>query len=210
MKKILLSAALMVAAVSFASAQQWFVGGSAGFMQSKNTLDINQSNIWGSTPLNGKVETTRYTIMPKFGYIFNESWMMGLGLGYAHTTEKDVSKTNMFVANPYIRLTAWQLGRFSLAFQGNVQGAMGDQKPDGGEKTKVYSAGVNIVPVVQFDLSCSVMLESRFNFAQAGWSWTKMDYPGGAKRKATGYGIGVDADDAFTTGDIEVGFIVKF
>lgn len=200
MKKILLSAAMMIAAVSMASAQQWFVGGSVGFEQ-------RERGSWTS----GKTETTQYNITPKFGYIFNESWMVGLGLGYSFSKEKDYSKTNVYGLNPYVRYTAWQLGRFSLAFQGDVIGAMGDQKYDGESgKAKVRAAAVGISPVVQFDLTCNVMLESRFNFAQIGWDWQITEAPDGSKRKNTGFGFGVDADEAFTTGDIEVGFIVKF
>ncbi len=211
MKKILLSAAMMIAAVSMASAQQWFVGGSVGFSQSEQGYDLyNYGGLGVAEFRDGKVETTTFNIVPKFGYIFNESWMVGLGLGYSYTKIKDEAKQSMYGLNPYVRYTAWQLGRFSLAFQGDVTGYMGDLKYDGGGKDKIKAASVMISPVVQFDLTCNVMLESRFNFARIGWDWSIAEQDGGAKRKNTGFGLGVDAEDAFTTGDIEVGFIVKF
>lgn len=210
MKKIFLSAAMMIAAVSFASAQ-WFVGGSVGFGHNEQGYDMfNFGGINTTDFYDEKVETTSFNIVPKFGYIFDESWMVGLGLGYSHTKIKDVAKQNMYGLNPYVRYTAWQVGRFSLAFQGDVTGYMGELKYDMGGKDKIRSASVAISPVVQFDLSCNVMLESRFNFASIGWDWSIAEHDGGAKRKNTGFGFGVDADNAFNTGDIAVGFIVKF
>lgn len=210
MKKIFLSAAMMIAAVSFASAQ-WFVGGSVGFSQYEQGYNLVNNGGLDFTEFNSnKVETTAFSIVPKFGYIFDESWMVGLGLGYSHTKIKDAAKQNMYGLNPYVRYTAWQVGRFSLAFQGDVTGYMGELKYDMGGKDKIRSASVAISPVVQFDLSCNVMLESRFNFASIGWDWSIAEHDGGAKRKNTGFGFGVDADNAFNTGDIAVGFIVKF
>lgn len=238
MKKILLSAAMMVAAVSFASAQ-WFAGGNLGFESSKkefvslnvdgllDALDLG-IGIGGDLdlPLGGmELKTTSYTIIPKVGYIFNENWMVGLGVGYTNTENKvsmeggdgEIKLTsNMFTANPYVRYTAWQVGRFSLAFQGDVNVGFGDLKmPDlvGGTgeevKYKKMQYGVNIAPVVQFDLSCNVMLESKFNFASLGYNYKEVKV-GDAKSKNSGFNFGANSNEAFTTGDIEVGFIVKF
>lgn len=209
MKKILLSAAMMVAAVSFASAQ-WFVGGNVGFESSKvDGAFINSDDA-------SEVKTTSYTIIPKFGYIFNESWMVGLGVGYTNTENKlkmldgsDQKITeNMFIANPYVRYTAWQVGRFSLAFQGDVNVGFGEVK-DGEMKFKTMEYGVNIAPVVQFDLTCNVLLESKFNFASLGYNYSQIKVEG-QKSKASGFNFGANSDNAFTTGDVEVGFIVKF
>lgn len=235
MKKILLSAAMMVAAVSFASAQ-WFVGGNLGFESSKKEfVSLNVDGLLDALelgvgvgdvvdlPLGGmELKTTSYTIIPKVGYIFNENWMVGLGVGYTNTENKvsmeggdgEIKLTsNMFTANPYVRYTAWQVGRFSLAFQGDVNVGFGEMKLAGiseaDMKYKKMQYGVNIAPVVQFDLSCNVMLESKFNFASLGYNYKEVKIDG-EKSKNSGFNFGADSNKAFTTGDIEVGFIVKF
>lgn len=205
MKKILLSAAMMVAAVSFASAQ-WFVGGNVGFSQSNDEFSIDGGDLIAN---GAKEKTTAFTIMPKFGYIFNENWMVGLGLGYESVKVKDGAELNGFAVNPYVRYTAWQVGRFSLAFQGDVDVAFGNIKNVYPVKVKTMSYGINIAPVVQFDLTCNVMLESKFNFASLGYNYTQIKADG-EKVKNNGFGFGIDTDNAFNTGDIEVGFIVKF
>lgn len=235
MKKILLSAAMMVAAVSFASAQ-WFVGGNVGFETSKKEfLTIPVDGILGlvdvqigtdvNLPLDillegAELKSTSYKILPKFGYIFNDNWMVGLGLGYSSATTKVKSgeelvklTPNMFMVNPYVRYTAWRVGKFSLAFQGDLNYGQGDTKVKlMGEqimKIKDMEYGVNIAPIVQFDLTCNVMFESRFNFASLGYNYGQTKW-NGEKYKNSEFGFGVDANNSFNTGDIEVGFIVKF
>lgn len=223
MKKIILSAAMMVAAVSFASAQQWFVGGSLGFNSSK--LEYGFDAVESMFPdvdfdAASEVKLSTYTIVPKFGYMFNDNWMVGLGIGYSGTTVKpkfaDVEgkvTIGSFVVNPYVRYTAWEVGRFSLAFQGDVDLAFGSMKTDGVDnKPKMTEIGVNIAPVVQFDLTDNVLLEARLNFASLGYNSVQVDPDMENVEKATNssFNFGVNSDNAFTTGALQVGFIVKF
>ncbi len=202
MKKILLSAAMMVAAVSFANAQ-WFVGGNVG---------VNST----SGDLYGDETTTNFSIMPKVGYIFNENWAAGVQLGYASIS--DVSSLDFhglngtgeaqgLAARAFARYTPWQLGRFSLAFEGGLAYESLDLKD---EDVKFNNFGLYIVPVVQFDLTCNVMLESRFNFAALNADFTSVKPDGGDSVNGTSVGFGVNADGADLTGGIELGFIVKF
>lgn len=197
MKKIILSAAMMLAAVSFANAQ-WFIGGSVGVQTTKNNEDASITN---------------YYVSPRFGYILNEKWMLGLGLGYTGTVTKSNGlkiNTNFFNFAPYARYTACELGRFSLAFEGDILGMFGQQKAMNSDKIKKSRFGVQIAPVVQFDLSERVLLESRFGFASLGYQYDQTKMPDGQKSTSNTFVFGFDSDDAFTMGDITVGFIVKF
>ena len=73
MKKIFLSAAMMIAAVSFASAQ-WFVGGWVGFGHNEQGYDMfNIGGINTTDFYDERVETTSFNIVPKFDYIFDDS-----------------------------------------------------------------------------------------------------------------------------------------
>lgn len=216
MKKIILSAVMMVAAVSFASAQQWFVGGSLGVSTSSAQFGFDEDGDLVASQ--DKLKTTNFTVVPKFGYIFNDNWMVGLGIGYAGTSEKmdvaDAKKntTGEFVVNPYVRYTAWEVGRFALAFQADVDAAFGTYKLAGEKVATTTGLGINIAPVVEFDLTDNVLLEARLNFASLGYNSVQVDPDMENVEKATNssFNFGVNSDNAFTTGALQVGFIVKF
>jgi outer membrane protein len=217
MKKILLSAAMMIAAVSFANAQ-WFIGGNVGFSTATNEFELfgDDIDMFGDNA----EKSTSFSILPKVGYIFNDQWMVGLGIGYSSTITEtdnvDNSKftNSVFAVNPFARYTAWCVGDFSLAFQADLGLGFGSMKVDvdNSPKPKTTSIGFNIAPVVQYNLTSSVMLESRLNFASLGYNSLKVDVDEEGVDAVTNseFGFGIDADNAFTTGLLNVGFIVKF
>ena len=197
MKKIILSAAMMIAAVSFASAQ-WFVGGSIGY-----SLDTEDQG-------NAKVKTSNYLLTPQFGYEFNDNWMVGLQFGYEGLNEKYVPEEgdkqttafrDYFVVNPFARYTAWYVGDFSLAFQGNVEFGFGNDK--------AFDYGLNIVPVLQYDLTPNVMLESSLNFAAIGFA-AQQRGEGDNKTTDSYFGLTATGEGVDDLTDISLGFIVKF
>lgn len=70
MKKILISAFVLVLGVSAVSAQSpWFLGGQLGVGFGKNEF---------------KVKETGFRINPMVGYMFNDNWGMTLDLGYSY------------------------------------------------------------------------------------------------------------------------------
>ena len=109
MKKIMMIAAMMVAAVS-ANAQV-YVGGGIGFQ----------------TTSQGDNTNTVIKIMPEIGYNLSENWAVGIALGYGHSKNTvsangvDVSvKTDVFSINPYARYTFVKSGNFSAFVDGGV------------------------------------------------------------------------------------------
>ena len=109
MKKIMMIAAMMVAAVS-ANAQA-YVGGGIGFQ----------------TTSQGDNTNTVIKIMPEIGYNLSENWAVGIALGYGHSKNTvsangvDVSvKTDVFSINPYARYTFVKFEKVNLFVDGGV------------------------------------------------------------------------------------------
>lgn len=87
MKKILMSAAVMVFAVSALSAQSpWFLGGSVGF-------DFNKAA--------NKTKITTFSIAPQVGYMLNDNWGLTLDLGYATKSEKEDGEKSVTEYNTF-------------------------------------------------------------------------------------------------------------
>ena len=60
---------------------RWYLGGMLGF-----TVQT-QKHIDGSNESKGP-KTTNFDIIPSFGYVINDKWAVGLGIGYASTCTK--------------------------------------------------------------------------------------------------------------------------
>lgn len=221
MKKLLLTVAIIVAATTAANAQ-WFIGGNVGFGNNKETATFSSSGL----PTEKSTETTNYfSIAPKVGYIFNDKWSAGLAVEFFQNTLK-VTETDtpdhkntlsVFGFAPFVRYNTVNWGRFSLAFEGAVEVQSGSYKdePKSNDSEKLFALGASIVPVLQFNLSKNIMLESYLNFARIGYSHSKitielLDNEGKHESKNDDFRFGFDADNAFETGSLNVGFIYKF
>ena len=97
MKKFVLS--LLVALTGISASAQVYVGGEAGFWRN---ADDNH---------------TTFTIQPEIGYNLNESWDLGIALGYSHDYSKGIEE-NAFNVNPYARYTYAKFGAVSLFLDG--------------------------------------------------------------------------------------------
>ena len=90
MKKLIFTLAVALGVCASASAQEvgkMWVGGQVGFEYSK--------------PKDGDSKTG-FSIMPEFGYVFQENLGVGINVGYGHTKQGD-AKTDEFTVAPFVR-----------------------------------------------------------------------------------------------------------
>lgn len=92
MRKIILMFICLVAAIT-ANAQGWYLGGEIGVWRDKG------------------VESTNFSIVPDFGYSFNDKWSVGAKLGFNHVSEPKVSTLTI---DAYARYTYYSKGMVSL------------------------------------------------------------------------------------------------
>ncbi len=107
MKKIFASIALAV--VSLTANAQVFIGGETGFWRDHNANE------------------TEFSLIPEFGYSFNDKWTIATSIGYTYNYEGykshaiDGTKTHMFEINPYARWTFAHVGPLSFFLDGGVE-----------------------------------------------------------------------------------------
>ena len=95
-------------------------------------------------------------------------------------------------------------------------------------KTKVTSSvdgpstfgyGVNVAPILSYDISKNFSLETTLNFLGLGFRYSETKTPGSSlggyvvsetKDKSTDFGFGVNSNNLVTVGNITIGAIYKF
>jgi hypothetical protein len=149
MKKIMMIAAMMVAAVS--ANAQWYVGGTLGYSYQKNK--------------NTDVKTNTFTILPEVGYNLNENWAVGGKIGYGYEKTGDI-KTNTFIVNPYVRYTFVKLEKVNFFCDGGFEY---DYVKTGEAKGNGF--GINFRPGVAVNLNEKVSFVA--HFGKFGWDTFK-------------------------------------
>lgn len=211
----------MLLATATISNAQWYVGGGLGV--SNLTKEVTKSSGTQKEP-----STLEFGIMPKAGYMFNDRWSVGLGVGYnwdrtttysydSNNKETESKVTgNTFSVNPYTRFNAIRCNRFSVALEGGVNLGFGSKEtdPETFKSDKTTDLGVYIVPVFQFDISRRFMLESKLDFLSLGYNYSQntLKATDGTKTetKTNTFGFKFDGDKLFTTGALTIGAVYKF
>ena len=128
MKKIFMTlAAVCVAATMNA---QTYIGGGLGLT---------------STSHDGNTETN-IKLMPEVGYNLNDSWAIGIALGYGenkntvkHDNVEVSTKTKVFTVNPYARYTFAKFDKVNLFIDGGLDYT---HKDVAGDKTNEFAVGL--------------------------------------------------------------------
>ena len=184
MKKIFMTlAAVWVAATMNA---QTYIGGGIGLQ---------------STSHDGNTNTT-IKLMPEIGYNLNDSWAIGIALGYGESKNTvkvnnvEVSeKTKAFTVNPYARYTFAKFDKVNLFIDGGLEYGHTDVA---GSKTNAFAVGLK--PGVAVNLNDKLSFVAHAGFL--GYQTSKPDYEG-AKSTNT---FGFDLDGS----DLSFGFYYNF
>ena len=155
----------LVAMMAMAANAQVFVGGTVGVK---------------SLSCDGTSATT-FTINPELGYNLNESWAVGISVGYttnniaydnnggfAGKLDKSV---NTFSINPYVRYTYANFDKVNLFVDGMVSYAN-----TGNSDVKVNAFGIGFQPGVAVNLNDKISFVAKLG--QIGWSTAKADVDG--------------------------------
>ncbi|MDR3706441.1 MAG: outer membrane beta-barrel protein [Paludibacteraceae bacterium] len=220
MKKIFITIALALVTATVCTAQ-FFVGANLGLSShsAKNEIDgVGTVKSPSSFGLN---------IAPKFGYYFNPKFAVGLSgsFGLSDSTiytspTKTKDKYYTWSVSPFVRYAFLQFGKFSVLAETNVYVAGSSSKYEvessvDGPSTIGY--GVNVAPILSFDVSKKFSLETKLNFLKLGYSYSKIKTPAEISSTATeqnykqsGFDFGVNTNDILNVGDVTIGAIYKF
>ena len=146
-----------------------------------------------STSHDGNTNTT-IKLMPEVGYNLNDSWALGIALGYGEVKAGD-DKDKVFTVNPYARYTFAKFDKVNLFVDGGI-GYLNTKYNT--YKNNTFEIGVK--PGVAVNLNDKLSFVAHAGFL--GWSTSKADYDG-AKAFNT---FGFDLDGS----DLSFGFYYNF
>lgn len=214
MKKILLTFAFVVAAVTLANAQL-YVGGSVG-LNSSGGNTVTTDGVKTKTP-----SASSLTIAPRLGYFLNDKSSIGGILSYTGAWNRNKpastwSKTHTLALTPFYRYEFLSFKKFGVSGEARIPLSYATRKdsstPDG-QKNWTFGWGLTVTPVLTYDLSKRISFETALNFFSFSYRGNRsvVKTSGGDKASSTGNSFGIGANDnLFQIGNIEVGFIYKF
>lgn len=190
MKKLLVIVSLVF--VGMAANAQVYMGGSFNF-SGNQVKDVD-----------GNLKTTDLTIslFPEIGYYLTDKVDIGLDLGIGSTINKNHSSdvkttTTNWLFSPYIRFSVIQAGDFE--FIGKASAYV--------EGNKNYTSfGVQLVPIVVYNLNDHIAMHANLNFLSIGSSYSKVK----DGNSTTSFNMGFNANNLATIGTLTIGFIFKF
>jgi len=190
MKKLLVIISLVF--VGMAVNAQLYMGGSFDLRFSETKTD------------NGDKQTTSSTIglFPEIGYYLNDRFDIGLDIGISSSVFNDhisdnKTTTTSWLFSPFVRYSVIQAGNFEVIGKGSAI-------VDG---SKSYTSfGVQVVPVLAYNLNDHIALQANLNFLSVGTSYNKVK-DGNA---TTRFNLGFNANNLANIGNLTVGFIYKF
>jgi len=198
-------------------AQSWFVGSSFGYK--RNVQELRGSN-W-----NTKETFTKTSIVPTFGYQMSRFAVGGsIGFMYESTVREStwvggqnrrVRNTFLWGIQPFVRYTFAEFGRFSVFAKAEIHILSGntsvsfDRQPAENEYS-LNSLGINIVPVLSYNLFRNINLEVALNFMSLGWKRTRTVSDQRPNEEIINRYFGLNSANLIDVSAISVGFIYKF
>lgn len=136
MKKLIISAILLVAFTLTTSAQKFYTGGSVG--------------LWYESAGN----TITATLSPELGYHLNDKWAVGGQLGMGLATNFNAT-SYILTLSPYARYTCFTQDNFSVFVDGSVMG---------GVANSFFTGSIGVSPGLMYKVSDRFALYSHLGF----------------------------------------------
>lgn len=187
MKKQALFIALILVPFLGVQSQNLLIGGTIGFETNSSESSVTLEN---TTTTEGPTNTY-FEVSPFAGIFLNESFCVGLGLGYQSETSKqkdvmDVEEykvsSSMFDVYPFVRYYYRPLEHAGLFLEGNVEVGFGKNKQEfiDGSTTEtlesdLFGISFGIFPGFMVNLTDYLALEGQFGGLQYASFSTKME-----------------------------------
>jgi hypothetical protein len=200
MKKTVFIMFVAFLGVAYANAQT-YVGGSLGFSSTTND------------PKSGsKTTVSAYSFDPEIGYNLDPKLDIGLELLLGAKKDGD-TKSSAFGASPYLRYSLLEFGQFSVLGKASLFVVGGSTKANANAiENKTTSFGLNVAPILAFNLTEHISLLANLNFLSLNFIQTNRKVGSTDLGKSTGFGLGIDANNVVNIGSqgVTIGFAYKF
>ncbi len=211
MKKTMIVLAALVMAATASNAQV-YLGGSVGFSSDSYKPEGGE-----------KTTSSRWNVNPTIGYYLNDRFDIGLDLRLNGAKDIDLEnyfdnltgtgKINGWAIAPFARYSFFRVGKWEVIakLSAGFGGSKVEDSWDGDtDEYKLSDWGVDLAPVIAYNLTDKVVLYTTSSFATLGYysvSEKNNDTKVGTFSK---FGFNADATNVKNTGDIQIGFICKF
>ena len=183
-----------------------------------------QSYIGGSFNLSGTTSTTLASfsirVAPDLGWLIGDKWAVGVRpwarFGYATNYDGLKSKSFSLGVNPYARYRMLGHRRFGLWAEADPEFGFTQSGNDARDQVRTSSSrtttyGVELVPVLTFQLNRHISLESRLNLFSLSLEGNHSVFSDGSDQYTISGGLSATTKDLMDTlGDITIGFLYKF
>ena len=192
-----------------ANAQKPYVGGSFN-------LSASDSHFSNSGPYQNHFDLR---IAPDFGWKFKENLAAGFRptFGFLRMTSRgnQETRTTSVGLNPYIRYRVLDFHRFGLWAEAdaNVNFSQQWNLNDGTtiSKTRTSSQGIDVLPVLTYQLTKHISLETRLDICSFGLTSSQADSYDNSNLNSVSFGLNATSKDILgDLSDITVGFLYFF
>lgn len=208
MKKALLIIAVAMLTMAAANAQ-YYIGGSFGI--ANNTTELNYDGY------DYELKTTLFLIAPELGYNLTEKTDLGIKIGFGRESYKmkhfkDAETTHAFIFAPYVRYSMFDFGRCSVLYKAELSFESGKERIEDRYDDyfqKYTHFGINLKPVLKYDLTDRFCLLADLNFLTIGVNRHKVKNGG----TETSFGLLLNTDNVASIGSesaLTIGFAYSF
>lgn len=192
-----------------ANAQKPYVGGSFN-------LSASDSHFSNSGSYQNQFN---FRVAPDFGWRLKENLAAGFRptFGFLRMTTRGDQETRTVSVglNPYVRYRVVEFNRFGLWAEAdaNVNFSQQWNLNDGTtiSKTRTYSQGIDVLPVLTYQLTKHISLETRLNICSFGLASSHTDSYDNSYLHSVSFGLNATSKDILgDLGDITVGFLYFF
>lgn len=192
-----------------ANAQKPYVGGSFN-------LSASDSHLSNSGSFQNHFNVG---VAPDFGWKFKENLAAGFRptFGFLRMTSHGNQETRSTSVglNPYIRYRVLDYHRFGLWAEADAsvnfkqEWSLYDKTTV--SKTRTYSQGLQALPVLTYQLTKHISLETRLNICSFGLTSSHAEYNDNSSSNSVSFGLNATSEDILgDLGDITVGFLYFF
>ena len=192
-----------------ANAQQTYVGGS---------FNLSASNSHASNT--GTLQSHfNFSVAPDFGWKFKENLAAGFrptfGFLSMKTGSDQETRTTSVGLNPYVRYRVVEFHRFGLWAEADAHVSFRQEwnlyDRTTVSKTRTYSQGIDILPVLTYQLTNHISLETRLNICSFGLTSSHADSYDNSDLNSVSFGLNATSKDILgDLSDITIGFLYFF
>jgi hypothetical protein len=214
--KAILGIVISVLFCSVSAFAQDYVGGSFSFKS--NSSRSTASNAIGTVTTWS--EGTNINVAPELGWFAGDKWAVGIrpwvGFGSSSANDGAMSRSFSLGVNPYARYQVLAHNRFGLWAEADPLLSFTQNRTETRDHVWISNLrsttlGVEIVPVLTYQLNRRIWLESRLNLFSLAMQGNHTVSSDGRDQRTFNWGLSATTKDIMEPlGDITIGFLYKF